>query len=640
MSQNSSENAASAAQNNSSRNRRLWEFFKVYRAWFGFGALLLLATNVLNLAIPAYIGEAVETLSQAVADGEGLAAGAEATRAQLIQIGLFIVALAIGGGITRALSRILIFNAGRHIEFDLRNEIYDKLAALGAHFFGGMSTGDITSRSANDVSFVRVFFAISFLHIINTTMAYSIAMSRMVEINWKLTLVCLVPYPLILWVLRYLVHAVFEQSREVQAQMSQLSTKVQENIGGVAVIKCYAIQDREIADYAVMNESFYEKNMRLAVLRGGMQTLMMLVAGVGTLAVLIVGTTMVVNGTMALGDFVEFSSYVVALAFPTAAMGWVFAVWNRGLAAFERITEILDLTPRIQERDAAQRRALPALVEVRARGAIGLRGVSFGYPDDPQTRVLKDLNIEIEAGSSVAIVGRTGSAKSTLVKLIARLYDPTAGAIFIDGEPLADLALRDTRSEIGFVPQEPFLFSMTIGQNVRFGLDALEFDETLKRTVPARPLLKDDARAEISQAERIAQAVEVAGLGPDIGGFPDGLDTLVGERGVTLSGGQKQRVTIARALLMDPRILILDDALSSVDTKTEGIILDHLDAIMKDRTSIILTHRFNALSRVDKIFVLHEGRVVEAGSHQELLAAGGIFYEMCERQRLEESLQS
>jgi len=640
MSQNSSENAASAAQNNSSRNRRLWEFFKVYRAWFGFGALLLLATNVLNLAIPAYIGEAVETLSQAVADGEGLAAGAEATRAQLIQIGLFIVALAIGGGITRALSRILIFNAGRHIEFDLRNEIYDKLAALGAHFFGGMSTGDITSRSANDVSFVRVFFAISFLHIINTTMAYSIAMSRMVEINWKLTLVCLVPYPLILWVLRYLVHAVFEQSREVQAQMSQLSTKVQENIGGVAVIKCYAIQDREIADYAVMNESFYEKNMRLAVLRGGMQTLMMLVAGVGTLAVLIVGTTMVVNGTMALGDFVEFNSYVVALAFPTAAMGWVFAVWNRGLAAFERITEILDLTPRIQEPDAAQRRALPALVEGRARGAISLRGVSFGYPDDPQTRVLKDLNIEIEAGSSVAIVGRTGSGKSTLVKLIARLYDPTAGAIFIDGEPLADLALRDTRSEIGFVPQEPFLFSMTIGQNVRFGLDALEFDETLKRTVPARPLLKDDARAEISQAERIAQAVEVAGLGPDIGGFPDGLDTLVGERGVTLSGGQKQRVTIARALLMDPRILILDDALSSVDTKTEGIILDHLDAIMKDRTSIILTHRFNALSRVDKIFVLHEGRVVEAGTHQELLAAGGIFFEMCERQRLEESLQS
>lgn len=640
MSQNSSQNAPAAAQHNSSRNRRLWEFFKVYRAWFALGALLLLATNVLNLAIPAYIGEAVETLSQAVSDAGGLGAGVEATRSELLYIGLFIIALAIGGGITRALSRIMIFNAGRHIEFDLRNEIYDKFAALGAHFFGGMSTGDITSRSANDVSFVRVFFAISFLHIINTTMAYSIAMSRMVEINWKLTLVCLVPYPLILWVLRYLVHAVFEQSREVQTQMSQLSTKVQENIGGASVIRCYAIQDREVADYAVMNESFYEKNMRLAVLRGGMQTLMMLVAGVGTLAVLIVGTSMVINGTMALGDFVEFNSYVVALAFPTAAMGWVFAVWNRGLAAFERITEILDLTPRIQEPDAARRRELPALVPGTARGAISLRGVSFSYPDDPDTRVLKDLDIEIEAGSSVAIVGRTGSGKSTLVRLIARLYDPTAGEIFIDGQPLTALALRDTRSEIGFVPQEPFLFSMTIGQNVRFGLDALELDPTLKRGVPTRPLLKDDARPQISQAERITQAVEVAGLGPDVIGFPNGLDTLVGERGVTLSGGQKQRVTIARALLMDPRILILDDALSSVDTKTEGVILDHLDAIMADRTSIILTHRFNALSRVDKIFVLHEGRVVESGSHQELLDARGMFYEMCERQRLEESLQS
>lgn len=640
MPQNPSENTALAAQNNSSRNQRLWEFFKVYRAWFGFGALLLLATNVFNLAIPAYIGEAVATLSQAVSEGEGLAAGVEATRSQLTRIGLIIVVLAIGGGIARALSRIMIFNAGRHIEFDLRNQIYDKLASLGAHFFGGMSTGDITSRSANDVSFVRVFFAISFLHIINTALAYSIAMSRMVEINWKLTLVCLIPYPLILWVLRYLVHAVFEQTRAVQAQMSDLSTKVQENIGGVAVIKCYAIQDREVAHYEVMNESFYEKNMRLAILRGGMQTLMLLVAGVGTLAVLIVGTSMVINGSMALGDFVEFNSYVVALAFPTAAMGWVFSVWNRGLAAFERITEILDITPRIQEPQADRRRELPKLDAGVARGAISLRGVSFAYPDAPDTEVLHDLDIEIAAGSSVAIVGRTGSGKSTLVKLIARLYDPTRGEVLIDDAPLTELALRDTRSEIGFVSQEPFLFSMTIGQNVRFGLDALEFDDTLRRDLPTRPLLKDDTRAAISQPERISQAVEVAGLSTDMSGFPEGLDTLVGERGVTLSGGQKQRVTIARALLMDPRILILDDALSSVDTKTEGLILDHLDAIMKDRTSIILTHRFNALARVDKIFVLDEGRVVEAGSYEELLAARGVFYEMSERQRLEESLES
>lgn len=640
MTQNPPKLAATAESKKSSRNQRLWVFFKTYRTWFLFGAFFLLATNAMNLAIPAYIGEAVETLRDAAAQGDSLAAGFDAVRDQLVNIGLIIVALAIGGGIARTLSRILIFNAGRHIEFDLRNEIYDKLASLGSNFFGGMSTGDITSRSANDVSFVRVFFAISFLHIINTSIAYTIAMSRMIEINWKLTLVCLIPYPLILWVLRYLVHAVFQQTQAVQAQMSELSTKVQENLGGVSVIKCYAIQDREIDDYAVMNESFFEKNMRLAVLRGGMQTLMMLVAGVGTLAVLIVGTTMVVDGSMPLGDFVEFNSYVVALAFPTAAMGWVFSVWNRGLAAFERITEILDTTPRIQEPSEDERRELPALVDNVDRGEVSLRNVSFAYPDDPETQVLHEINMEIPAGSSVAIVGRTGSGKSTLIKLIARLYDPTRGEILIDGEPLTKLALRDTRSEIGFVPQEPFLFSMTIGQNVRFGLDSLEYDDTLNRPTPTRPLLKDDTRAEISQPERIAQAVEVAGLSPDMSGFADGLDTLVGERGVTLSGGQKQRVTIARALLMDPRILILDDALSSVDTKTEGVILDHLDSIMKNRTSIILTHRFNALSRVDKIFVLDEGRIVEAGSQPELLAARGVFYEMCERQRLEESLKS
>jgi ATP-binding cassette subfamily B protein len=623
-----------------SRNRRLWAYFSRYWVWYAAGAVFLLATNVLNLAIPAYIGDAVQTMRDAAVAGGGLAAGIEAVQSELVAIGLIIMALAVGGGVARVLSRILIFNASRHIEFDLRNEIYDKLGRLGAPFFGSMSTGDITSRSANDVSFVRVFYAISFLHIINTGIAYSIAMSRMTQINWKLTLVCLLPYPLILFVLRYLIHAVFRQTKVVQSQMSDLSTKVQENLGGVAVIKSYAIQEREKASYAEMNESFYSKNMHLAVLRGGMQTLMMLVAGVGTLAVLIVGADMVVTGEMTLGAFVEFNSYVVALAFPTVAMGWVFSVWNRGLAAFERIAEILQLTPQIREPETDERRELPPLQAGVARGAVDLRGVSFAYPDEPDVRVLHELDMQVPAGSSVAIVGRTGSGKTTLVKLMARLYDPTEGAIRVDGEPLDKLALRDTRSEIGFVPQEPFLFSMTIGQNVRFGLDALEFDDSVHRAPPSRPLLKDDARASISQQERIDQAVQVAGLGPDMAGFAEGLDTLVGERGVTLSGGQKQRVTIARALLVDPRILILDDALSAVDTETEGVILDHLDAIMKDRTSIILTHRFNALARVDKIFVLDEGRIVEEGSHQELLAARGTYYEMCERQRLEESLQS
>lgn len=616
------------------RNRKLWEYFSRYKGWFAVGAVFLGLTNILNLAIPAYIGDAVQMMRDAVG-GDGLST----VRDDLVHIGLMIILLAIGGGIARVFSRIFIFNAGRYIEFDVRNEMYRKLGTLSAKFFNGMPTGDITSRSANDVSYIRLLYAISFLHVINTTIAYSIAMSRMADISWKLTLVCLVPYPVILYFLLMIMRALFRQTKIVQAQMSDISTKVQENLGGVSVVKCYAIEDREKESFGGMNEDYYGKSMKLATIRGGMQSLMTLVAGVGTFAVLIVGTGMVIDGDLNLGAFVEFNSYVVALAFPTIAMGWVFSVWNRGLAAFDRVLEILQIEPTVQDPEPSEQLALPDLVAGEKRGAVRLENVSFSYPDDDEP-VLRDIDIEIPAGSTVAIVGRTGSGKTTLVKLISRLYDPTSGTVYVDGEPLQKLPLRDTRSEIGFVSQEPFLFSMTIGQNVRFGVDALEYDETVHREPPARALLAGDKRENVTQQERIEQAVRVAGLEPDVKGFTKGLDTLVGERGVTLSGGQKQRVTIARALLVDPRILILDDALSSVDTKTEEVILDHLDELMADRTSIILTHRFNALARVDKIFVLEEGRVVEEGSHDELLAAGGTYADMCERQRLEESLKS
>ncbi|MFP4599630.1 MAG: ABC transporter ATP-binding protein [Persicimonas sp.] len=618
------------------RNAKLWEYFARYKWWFAVGGLFLALTNILNLAIPAYIGDAVQMMRDAAEGGE-----LASMRGDLVDIGLVIIALAIGGGIARVFSRVFIFNAGRYIEFDVRNDMYDKLGALSSSFFGSMPTGDITSRSANDVTYVRLLYAITFLHVINTGIAYSIAMSRMAELNWRLTLVCLIPYPVILYFLLKIMRALFNQTKIVQTQLSDISSKVQENLGGVSVVKCYAIEEREKDSFGQMNEAFYGKSMKLATIRGGMQSLMTLVAGVGTFAVLIVGTGMVIEGTMTLGAFVEFNSYVVALAFPTIAMGWVFSVWNRGLAAFDRVLEIMELEPDIQEPEAERRRELPEVVPGVARGGVRFDHVSFAYPDDEDDElVLDDIDIDIEPGSTVAIVGRTGSGKTTLVKLISRLYDPTEGCLHIDGEPLVDLALRDTRSEIGFVSQEPFLFSMTIGQNVRFGLDALEYDESVGRKAPERALLAGDKRESAPQSERIEQAVEVAGLAPDISSFPKGLDTLVGERGVTLSGGQKQRVTIARALLVDPRILILDDALSSVDTETEGVILDHLDEIMKDRTSIILTHRFNALSRVDKIFVLENGRVVEEGSQDELLAARGTYYEMCERQRLEESLES
>ncbi|MFU8804654.1 MAG: ABC transporter ATP-binding protein, partial [Bradymonadaceae bacterium] len=474
------------------------------------------------------------------------------------------------------------------------------------------------------------------LHVINTVMAYTIAIQRMGALDWSLTLWCLAPYPFLLFALRGVLRAMYTHTRIVQAQLSTLSTRVQENLAGVGVVKSYGLEEYEKQKYGVLNDDFFDKNIKLSKVRALFMALIVLIASTGTFVVLLVGSQKVVAGTMTLGAFVEFNAYIVALAFPTIAMGWVFSVWHRGLAGFDRVCEILLREPAFVD-DPDSPVKLPTADERENIGHVRFWNVSFGYDDE--TLVLHDIDIEIEAGSTVAFVGKTGSGKSTLAKLIGRLYDPTSGHICIDDQPLTQLALRQVRSEIGFVPQEPFLFSMTIGQNIRFGLDALEYDETMARSLPTRSLLEGKETTE-SMDERIEEAVEVAAMTSDVEGFKDGIDTLVGERGVTLSGGQKQRITIARALLVDPRILILDDALSSVDTHTESIILDHLDHIMKGRTSIILTHRFNALARVDRIFVLDEGRVIEAGTHHELIEEGGLYADMFERQRLQEQLES
>lgn len=610
-----------------SRNQRLWNYFSDYLPWFIAGALCLIVTNVLGLAIPKQLGDAVQKMRDA-----GMTEFATLLP-EIQSHGFAIIGLAVGAGIARVFSRILIFNAGRFVEFDLRNELYDNLTRLTPDWFASIPTGDLTSRVTNDVNFVRLLFAIPFLHIINTVLAYGIALNKMVGLSWELTLWCLAPFPPLLLVVRQIVRSLFDQTKVVQAQLSDLSSKVQENLTGVAVVKAYGLHDREIDEYGQMNESFLSKNMRLVTLRGGLQSTMTLISGIGTLIVLLVGSKMVLDGQLKLGQFIEFNGYVVALAFPTLAMGWVFSVWNRGQAAFDRVTRILDASPTVQEVDSPA--TLPSDTG-QPLGAIEFENVSFEYEDE---RALHSISMSIPAGSTVAIVGRTGAGKTTLANLMTRLYDPTEGSIRIDGIPLKELALRETRSEMGCVPQEPFLFSMTIGQNIRFGLDALEYDDTLERNVPGRRL-RSPHNAANDQTERIRDAVTIAGLETDIEAFPEGLDTLVGERGITLSGGQKQRVTLARALVMDPRILILDDALASVDTRTEKLILDHLESIMENRTSIIITHRFNALSRVDKIFVVDQGRIVESGTHSELCERKGVYAELYEHQKLREELES
>lgn len=625
------------------RRQRLWKYFRPYTALFVVGAIFLVLTNLMALAIPSFLGDAIEALRTGL-DADD--AGQSAIRDQVIRFAGIIIALAIGAGIARIFSRITIFNAARHIEFDVRNALYTHLARLTPKFFGAMPTGDLTSRVTNDVSHVRLLYALPFLHIINAVVAYSIAIYRMLDVDWLLTVIALSPYPFLLFFgVRHVIRALFDQTKVVQSRLSDLSTKVQENLSGIDVIKSYVLEEREKKTYAVGNETFYVENVKLAKIRAMLNALIVLIASTGTLVVLIVGSQRVINDQMSLGAFVEFNGYVVALVFPTIALGWVFAIWHRGLAAFDRVSELLEHDPDLKDPDDP--REFPPTDGGDDVGRIEIDDLSFSYGDD-EAPALRDISLQIPAGSTVAIVGKTGSGKSTLVKLIARLYDPDDGQIRVDGIPLQEVALRHLRSEIGFVPQEPFLFSMTVGQNIRFGVDALAYDRTIDKLPPDQPLLfsknstdgsVDDPQQEtIDQDERILQAIEVAALQRDINGFQEGLDTLVGERGVTLSGGQKQRATIARALLVDPRILILDDALASVDTRTERKILDHLDQIMAGRTSILLTHRFNALTRVDQIFVLDQGRLIESGTHDELIEAGGHYADMYQRQKLREQL--
>ncbi len=618
------------------RNARLWSFFRPYLSWFAAGALFLIITNLMALAIPAFLGDAIDTMRQAT-DGNGFEF--DAVRSEVVTAAIIIMALAVGAGIARVFSRITIFNGGRYIEYDLRNGLYDHLSKMSAAFYGAIPTGDLTSRVTNDVTYVRLLYAIPFLHIINTLVAYLIAGYRMAQVDLFLTFLCLAPYPFLLLGVRRVIYALFLQTKVVQSRLSDLSTHVQENLSGIDVIKSYVLEDREIDQFGEANETYFEENLKLAKIRALLNALIVLIASSGTLIVLIVGSRRVIEGTMSLGAFVEFNGYIVALVFPTIALGWVFAIWHRGLAAFDRIGEILEREPELQD-PQGDPIDLPDDEGRSALGKITLSDVSFSYDDG--TPALRDISMEIPAGSTVAVVGRTGSGKSTLVKLIARLYDPDRGRIEVDDVPVDKTTLRQLRAEIGFVPQEPFLFSMSIGDNARFGIDALTDDPTIDKSAPVSALIDDPEHLSepLSQPQRIDQALEVAAIGDEIASFNNGLDTLVGERGVTLSGGQKQRVTIARALLTDPRILILDDALASVDTETERDILDHLKNIMAGRTSILLTHRFNALRQVDQIFVLRDGHLVEQGTHDELIAADGHYAEMYRRQKLREQYQS
>jgi ATP-binding cassette subfamily B protein len=567
-----------------------------YRRQYLFGGLCLLGTATLVMWIPWWIREAVRIIEHG------------GSMADVSYYAALIIAAALLQGIARTYSRALIFNAGRNVEYDLRNDLFAHLQKLPPAFYHKQRTGDLMSRLINDISAVRVMLGPGILNFVNAPLYYVYAVALMLSMDVRMTLAALAPFPLLMYVARKFRGRILKTSLEVQQQMSGLSSHVQENLSGMHVVKAYAQEDFQTQQFTGLNKDYEVKSMEMAKMRGIVNPVMQGINGLTVLIVIWYGGVRVLRGDLLVADIVAFIAYLNVLAWPTAAFGWMLSLVERGRAAMRRLEEILDSKPEIV--DDAARAGTSAL-----RQGIEFRDVSFAYDRERNGHgALEGVDFKLPVGRTVGLVGRVGSGKSTLAQLVPRLFDVSSGAILMDGRDIRELSLGDLRKTIGYVPQEPFLFSTSLKGNLTFG-------------------------REDCSAEELARAVQIAKLDRDLQIFPQGLDTMVGERGVTLSGGQKQRATLARALITDPPVLILDDCLSSVDAQTEAEILHELRAILKEKTCLIISHRISAVKDADEILVLDEGKIIERGSHDELARRGGVYAELYQQQQLSEELE-
>ena len=592
--------------------RPLVPYLKRYRWGLAAGALCVLLTNAIAVQFPQVLRHATNDLHTGV------------TTQKLLKYALAVVAVFVAKGIFQFLTRWIVIGISRDIEFDLRNDLFAHLERLSYSYYQRSRTGDIMARATNDLNAVRNLLGPAIMYSANTIAFTAMAVPYMFKISPKLILCAFLPLPAASIVIQYLGRQIHERFERIQAMFSDISARAQENFSGARVIRAYVQEQAEIAAFETANQEYIRRSLRLVRLMGMLWPTLELMLGVGIVIVLWVGGRQVLLGRMDIGGFVAFNTYLAQLMWPVIALGWVINIFQRGTASMVRIEEILSEKPEIADEDQASSHEPRATSKQGARssqleargviGAIEFRDLNFAYNGTP---VLKDINLRIPAGSSLAIVGPTGSGKTTLVNLIPRIYDAEPGAVLIDGRPIRQFPLDALRRHIGFVPQETFLFSDTIRENIAFGID-YEAGE------PTR--------------DQIQAAAEAANIAQDIESFPEGFSTTVGERGITLSGGQKQRTAIARALLRSPRILILDDALSSVDTHTEDKILNHLREIMRGRTTIFISHRVSTVRNADCIAVLFQGRIVELGTHDELIARNGYYTDLYEKQLLEEEL--
>jgi ATP-binding cassette, subfamily B, multidrug efflux pump len=564
-----------------------------YRWGMAVGLLCLVIKDFAAAVQPLMIGFAVDALTHSL-------------RSPLfVRYAAYLVALSLVQGIFQYWMRVIIIGISRDIEYDLRNNLFRHLVSLSPDYYQRTRTGDIMARATNDLNAVRMMLGPGIMYWIETSLTFVLAIAVMVSKDWRLALLSILPAPAVSLAVIFFGRAIHERFERIQSKFSDISSRVQENLAGVRMVRAFAQEEAELRRFAVLNREYIAQNLKLVRIQGLFQPLLEALIGLTFLVVLWAGGYQVLRGRITLGSFIMFNTYMGRLVWPMIALGWVVNLMQRGSASLARIDQILDEKPTINAPPGP--RGLAGV-----RGEIEYRNVSMDYGAGP---VLERITLRIPAASTIAVVGHTGSGKSTLVSLIPRLMDPTAGSVLVDGVDLRKLDPSGLRRHIGFVPQETFLFSATIAENIAFGVE-------------------DATEGEIRRA------AEVAGLAGDIEGFPDGYATVVGERGITLSGGQKQRTAIARAILRDPAILILDDALSSVDTLTEERILHHLEAVMRGRTVILISHRVSTVRDADWILVLERGRIVEQGTHAELLELGGYYASLSQKQMLEEELEA
>ena len=570
--------------------RPLVPYLKRYRWGFVAGALCIVLSNGAWAGLPRVIGNAAQSLEGGV------------TRHKLLMFALQVLGLAAVRAVFLFLTRWVVIGISRDIEFDLRNDLFAHLETLSYSYYQRMRTGDIMARVTNDLNAVRMLLGPAIMYSANTLVFTAAALWFMMRNSPKLTYYAFLPLPIVSVTIQYFGRRIHERFERIQAMFSDISARAQENFSGARVIRAYVQEEAEIASFETANHEYVARSLKLVRLMGMLWPTLELMLGLALVLVLWIGGREVLAGRMNIGAFTAFNIYMMQLTFPVIALGWVVNIFQRGTASLVRLNEILREQPEIK--DEAEARDLPV------DGEIEFRGLNFEYAG---TRVLCDLNLRIPAGSSMAIVGLTGSGKTTLVNLIPRIYDAEPGMVLVDGRPIREFSLASLRQSVGFVPQETFLFSDRIRENIALGVESA-------------------TEQEIHDA---ARAADVAG---DIEGFPERYQTIVGERGITLSGGQKQRTALARALIRDPRILILDDALASVDTHTEDKILNHLREVMQGRTTIFISHRVSTVRNADRIAVLHDGRIVELGTHDELLALNGYYSDLYNKQLLEEEL--